>query len=210
MTSETSGESYDKATEFYKENRELARQHGLSSQQSLDKMLLLLITGVFVLSVNVVFNKDLDFVYTCLLITAWILLSVAIISQIVGYIYARLQAEDQVEKIDRWHDSWKNSVLILAKAFEPPRRFSREIKYTNYTTVIAFIFSLLIILVFSIINFLSMNEVKKTASQESLGKAAESNLGSYSPFQSENARVENADTADPENGVNEPAGEEKK
>ncbi len=184
----TLGGAYNSAVDYYKETREKARQHSISSQQSLDKMLLTLIAGVFVLSVNVVFNKELDFVFSNLLIVTWVLLSIAIISQIISYVFTGLQTEDQLEKIDQWRDRWISNPLITRSDFKMPEKFNRQIKFANYTTITTFIISLLIILVFSIINFSYMYNGKKPVSQQSVEKAAESNLESYISPQAEQAK----------------------
>ncbi len=208
--------SFEEAQDYYNRTREQARTHHLSSQNALDKMLLYLVTGVFVLSVNVVFNTNLHFDFTSLLFISWILLSISIVSQIIGYLLSTWQSEDQILSLDKWYADispmdrmFMNSSSIVG--FIPPRKYGKSITRTNYITISTFIFALVSILIFSAINFNNMNGEPKNLTQLSPEhKGSENLLSPYVPSRPQLSEVVQSEPTSASDGAPESKVEEEK
>lgn len=141
--------------EYYKDQWGQTQKSNEKNYEQLDKIIFVISTGLFVLSINILFARDYYFIGENILYISWILIFISIFSQIFSYRYSISQTEDQMKCLDEAYLSGGIKNLNSKKI----RIYSKQIKFFNDAAVFSLITGMALMLSFAYINFKNINEM---------------------------------------------------
>ncbi len=126
---------------------------------SLDKILLLISTGLLVLSINVLIGlKEIHLILSWLLLLSWIFLGLSILAQMFGYESSEKSLNERIKHLDEWANKEFTSFPYDEKYRNKEKETIRKIDIWNKIAFYSLIMGIILLTVFASINFNKINK----------------------------------------------------